>query len=108
MNYGNDLRQGIVKALAPAPPTLEWFFVSLRDKATGEFAGASIGSTLSGSYWHSLPSDAHAVLHDDRIKIGERVIVPLEQLPDEQYRNRLLNREEVTEILSKIPQEGTN
>jgi hypothetical protein len=50
------------------------------------------------------------MLHDDRIKVEELVIVPLEQLPAEQYRNRLLNREEVTEILSKIPQgeERTN
>jgi hypothetical protein len=110
MTYGHDLKQGILKALAPDPPILEWFFVSLRDKATGEFAGASIGSTLSGSYWHSLPNDAQELIgKQSGIGIGEKVIISREQLPAEQYRNRLLTREEVTDILATMQsKEGTN
>lgn len=109
MNYGHDLKQGILKALAPDPPTLEWFFVSLRYKATGEFAGASIGSTLSGSYWYSLPKDAQDLVGKPGIGIGEQIKIAPEQLPAEQYHNRLLTREELMDILAAMQSiEGTN
>jgi hypothetical protein len=92
-----DFTAALDDALATEVEPLKWFFVSFRDKASGVFTGALI---VQAPRWMKAIDASFPFIEGLNYKIGETSEIPETQLPAEQYRNRVLNREEVEQIRS--------
>ena len=87
-----------IDGLDMEPPQKKWFYVSLVFKDSGRFQGAVIVESEDPI---QAIAAAYAVCFHDLMDpfIAKRAIeIPAEKLPGEEYRNRLLAREEIEEI----------
>lgn len=92
-----DYKEKITRSLKDKPKEKSWFYISYRDEETDtHFTGAVIVQAESNNMFEAW--DVGKPYKPANSKLGEYAMIPEKDVPAEQYRNRLLTREEVLNL----------